>query len=145
MTEHSTLPTTEVVVFDGFDDLDAIAPLEILAAAGFPTRVVRPAGHAAAVRSAHGLVLHVDAELGTPGLVVVPGGGWLDAAAGVRERVACGRGAVIASDDRMGQGAWTRQLRTVQVLMGHASFTTTERYAHVGEDHLQEKAKALCL
>ena len=63
MTENPTLPLTEVVVFDGFDDLDAIAPLEILTAAGFPTRVVRPAGHATTVRSAHGLVMQVDAEL----------------------------------------------------------------------------------
>jgi putative intracellular protease/amidase len=86
MTEHSTLPITEIVVFDGFDDLDAIAPLEILTAAGFPTRVVRPAGHAATVRSAHGLAMQVDAELATPALVVVPGGGWLDAAPGVRDQ-----------------------------------------------------------
>jgi putative intracellular protease/amidase len=85
MTENHTLPLTEVVVFDGFDDLDAIAPLEVLTAAGFPTRVVRPAGHATTVHSAHGLVIHVDAELGAaPGLVLVPGGGWLDAGAGVR-------------------------------------------------------------
>lgn len=109
MTPHSPLPLTEIVVFDGFDDLDAIAPLEILTAAGFPTRVVRPAGHAATVHSAHGLVMQVDAELMTAsdpaaaaglepgsgpgadaqaiaGLVVVPGGGWLDAAPGVRDQ-----------------------------------------------------------
>lgn len=36
-------------------------------------------------------------------------------------------------------------LRTVQVLMGHASFKTTERYAHLGEDHLREKAKLVSL
>lgn len=87
MTEHSTLPLTEVVVFDGFDDLDAIAPLEVLTAAGFPTRVVRPAGHGPTVHSAHGLVMRVDAELSAaPGLVIVPGGGWLDAAPGVRDQ-----------------------------------------------------------
>jgi transcriptional regulator GlxA family with amidase domain len=87
MTENNTLPVTEVLVFDGFDDLDAIAPLEILTAAGFPTRVVRPAGHATAVHSAHGLLMHVDAELGSAtGLVLVPGGGWLDAGAGVRDQ-----------------------------------------------------------
>ncbi len=103
MTQHNALPTTEVVVFDGFDDLDAIAPLEILTAAGFPTRVVRPAGHATTVHSTHGLVLQVDAELapaseaaGDAGpdagseailaLVLVPGGGWLDAAPGVRDQ-----------------------------------------------------------
>src|ERR1700729_579688 len=109
MTPNSPLPLTEIVVFDGFDDLDAIAPLEILTAAGFPTRVVRPAGHAATVHSAHGLVMQVDAELmsapvlasaagvepssgpgadaqASAGLVVVPGGGWLDAAPGVRDQ-----------------------------------------------------------
>jgi integrase len=36
-------------------------------------------------------------------------------------------------------------LRTVQVLMGHASFTTTERYAHVGKDHLRDQAKLVNL
>jgi putative intracellular protease/amidase len=86
MTTNTTLPLTEVLVFDGFDDLDAVAPLEILTAAGFPTRVVRPAGHPGTVRSAHGLVMRVDAELGSPALVLVPGGGWLDAAAGVRDQ-----------------------------------------------------------
>jgi putative intracellular protease/amidase len=86
MTQNSTLPLTEILVFDGFDDLDAVAPLEILTAAGFPTRVVRPAGQATTVRSAHGLVLDVTAELGSPALVLVPGGGWLDAAPGVRDQ-----------------------------------------------------------
>jgi site-specific recombinase XerD len=36
-------------------------------------------------------------------------------------------------------------LRTVQVLMGHASFKTTERYAHLGKDHLREKARLVSL
>jgi putative intracellular protease/amidase len=98
MTQHSTLPLTEVVVFDGFDDLDAIAPLEVLTAAGFPTRVVRPSGHAPTVHSAHGLVMQVDAELGAaPQLVIVPGGGWLDAAPGVRDQCEGPLPAAIAS------------------------------------------------
>ena len=87
MLENHALPLTEIVVFDGFDDLDAIAPLEILVAAGFPARVVRPAQHPPAVRSAHGLALEVPDTLGeSPGLVVVPGGGWLDGSAGVRDQ-----------------------------------------------------------
>lgn len=34
-------------------------------------------------------------------------------------------------------------LRTLQVLMGHASFVTTEKYAHIGKDHLREQAKLI--
>ena len=36
-------------------------------------------------------------------------------------------------------------LRAVQALMGHQSFITTERYAHVGEDHLRAAARAVSL
>ena len=36
-------------------------------------------------------------------------------------------------------------LRTVQLLMGHASVKTTERYAHVGRDHLHAKARRVSL
>lgn len=85
MIESPTLPAAEIVVFDGFDDLDAVAPLEILVGAGFPARLVRSPGHAPTVHSAHGLVLNVADELGSPGLLVVPGGGWLDDAPGVRD------------------------------------------------------------
>ena len=92
MSDSPPLPTTEIVVFDGFDDLDAIAPLEVLVAAGFPARVVRPEAHPSIVHSAHGLVLEVSDTLGAarglaaPGLVVVPGGGWLDRGPGVRDQ-----------------------------------------------------------
>lgn len=72
-------------MFDGFDDLDAIGPLEILHAAGFPVVPVRPPGPSGTqrMRSAHGLELTVPAELGeAPDLVIVPGGGWRDGARG---------------------------------------------------------------
>jgi site-specific recombinase XerD len=36
-------------------------------------------------------------------------------------------------------------LRTLQVLMGHAIVKTTERYAHIGEDHLRAQAKLVSL
>ncbi len=79
MSHRQPLPVCEVLCFDGFDDLDAVAPLEVLVAAGFPARAVRPRSAPMCVHSTHGLALHVEAELGPdPGLVVVAGGGWLD-------------------------------------------------------------------
>jgi len=34
-------------------------------------------------------------------------------------------------------------LRTVQILMGHQDSKTTERYAHLSQDHLEEAAGKL--
>ena len=61
----SSPPDTAVVLFDGFDDLDAVGPLEILAAAGFPTRILRAAPSSGPVRSAHGLAITTEAGLDT--------------------------------------------------------------------------------
>jgi transcriptional regulator GlxA family with amidase domain len=82
----TTLPTTHILFFDGFDDLDAVAPFEILTAARFPTRAVRPPGAGATVTTHHGLTLTIADEQGdAPELVIVPGGAWRDGAvSGVR-------------------------------------------------------------
>ena len=75
----SGAPNTQVVVFDGFDDLDAIGPLEVLHTAGFAVRVVGSGSGGVTVRSAHGLQLTVAEALGDDAeLVIVPGGGWID-------------------------------------------------------------------
>ncbi len=88
----TTAPDTQVLLFDGFDDLDAIGPLEVLTAAGFPTRLVSFPDEATKVRSAHGLVLEVSRALaGRPGLVIVPGGGWFDRGPGARSLADDGR------------------------------------------------------
>jgi len=73
----------EIVVFDGFDELDALAPYEVLqnAAGGgadFRVRLVSWSGKKEIV-AAHGMRITV--ETGTaneprPDLVIVPGGGW---------------------------------------------------------------------
>ena len=89
MTNASQLPITRSLVFDGFDDLDTVGPLEVLSTAGFAPGLVRPAGTAATIRSAHGLRLTVDDQLtldAAPQLLLIPGGGWLDGAAGVRDQ-----------------------------------------------------------
>jgi transcriptional regulator GlxA family with amidase domain len=80
-----TAPRTQVLFFDGVDDLDPVGPLEILTAAGFPTRPVRPVGHPPVIHTAHGLVIEIDAALDAAAeLVIIPGGGWWDEGEGVR-------------------------------------------------------------
>lgn len=70
----------EIVVFDGFDDLDALAPAEVLkiaAGEGAPFEVelvgVRGAG---LVRSSRSTQIFVEKGLGGPDAVLIPGGGW---------------------------------------------------------------------
>lgn len=72
----------EVLVYDGFDELDAIAPLEVLRNASrldnvdLEVRLVA-AGGPCEVVAAHGLRITVDGDLGEePDLILVPGGGW---------------------------------------------------------------------
>jgi transcriptional regulator GlxA family with amidase domain len=75
----------EIVVFDGFDELDAIAPFEVLQNAvqlapesGWRVRLVTLA-EARSVRGSHGLTIEPDGVLDeSADLVIVPGGGWND-------------------------------------------------------------------
>ncbi|MBV9194931.1 MAG: DJ-1/PfpI family protein [Solirubrobacterales bacterium] len=75
-----------VLVYEGFDELDAVGPFEVLrnaAAAGAEAEVslvtLRAGGQ---VTGSHGLLITPQATLETGGfdLVVVPGGGWNDRA-----------------------------------------------------------------
>jgi transcriptional regulator GlxA family with amidase domain len=74
-----------VVVFDGFDELDAIGPLEVLRNAAtmgdadLQVELVALDG-AAEVTGSHGLVVRTDGplEVGRTDLLVIPGGGWND-------------------------------------------------------------------
>ncbi|WP_435196027.1 DJ-1/PfpI family protein [Natronomonas sp. EA1] len=72
----------EIALYDGFDELDAIAPYEVFANAvrfseeGSVRLVTADAREE--VTASHGLRVGVDGELGTPDLLLVPGGGWND-------------------------------------------------------------------
>lgn len=75
----------EVLLFDGFDELDAVGPYEVLSNAGergadltVETVTNEPAE---TVTASHGLRVQPDGVLGTPDLLVVPGGGWTDGGA----------------------------------------------------------------
>ena len=85
----------EVVLFDGFDELDGVGPFEVLSSAGVfgadlsvRTVTLEPVDR---VVAAHGLTIEPDDVLGEPDLLVVPGGGWADDGAGVRTEVEDGR------------------------------------------------------
>jgi transcriptional regulator GlxA family with amidase domain len=67
----------EILLFDGFDDLDAFGPFEVLSGAGLDTRFVTVEPREA-VRSSHGATVVPDGVIGDPDLLVVPGGGWND-------------------------------------------------------------------
>jgi transcriptional regulator GlxA family with amidase domain len=80
----------EIVVYDGFDELDAIGPYEVLrnAASVVEDLEVELVGleGGGVVTASHGLRVTVDGGLsGAADLVIVPGGGWNDnAPAGAR-------------------------------------------------------------
>jgi transcriptional regulator GlxA family with amidase domain len=78
---------TEILLFDGFDDLDAFGPFEVLSGAGLDTRFVTLTPRES-VTTSHGARVIPDGVLGDPDLVLVPGGGWNDGRAeGVRPEV----------------------------------------------------------
>jgi transcriptional regulator GlxA family with amidase domain len=74
----------EILLYDGFDELDALGPYEVLRSASAAGAQVRAElvrlGRAATVTSARGLTLHVSRLLDPdhpPALLLVPGGGWI--------------------------------------------------------------------
>jgi transcriptional regulator GlxA family with amidase domain len=85
----------QIVLYEGFDELDAIGPFEVFAnatAAGAdlpPTLVTLDDRET--VTASHGLRMGVDGTLDDPDLLVVPGGGWNDRSeAGARAQVEAG-------------------------------------------------------
>jgi transcriptional regulator GlxA family with amidase domain len=75
----------DIILFAGFDELDAIGPFEVFLnaaklGANFTVRLVAPTGGCEVV-AAHGLRIRAAAGMcdePRPDLIVVPGGGWAD-------------------------------------------------------------------
>lgn len=77
----------QIVLFHGFDELDAIAPFEVLqnaAATGADVQVeLVTLDGSSEIVAAHGLHVHVYVQLSIetpPDLLIVPGGGWVNRA-----------------------------------------------------------------
>lgn len=81
----ATLPQIDVLFFDGCDELDCVGPFEVLSGAGLDVRAVAHPAGTRRIRAANGLTIECDGGIGeAPGLLVVPGGGWLTGS-GVRD------------------------------------------------------------
>jgi len=103
-----SLVHAQILLYDGFDELDGLAPFEVLQAAAalgadLRSEVVTVDGNEEVI-AAHGLRLQVQGKLGRSDVLVVPGGGWV-AKAPRGARAEAGRGvipSVIADCHREG-------------------------------------------
>lgn len=79
MSSSHPMRRIEMLLFDGLDELDVVAPFEILVSAGYRVDLVtvEPCRR---VDAAHGMTLTPTGVLGQPDLLVVPGGGWVSKA-----------------------------------------------------------------
>ncbi|ELY64728.1 DJ-1/PfpI family protein [Natronococcus jeotgali] len=118
--------TAELLLFDGFDELDAVGPYEVLengreAGADLEARLVtlEDGTDDGLVEASHGLRVEPDGTLGDPDLLVVPGGGWTSADGGVRAVV--DDGAIPAAvDDRFAAGATVASVCTGAMILAEA-------------------------
>ena len=93
----------EILVFDGFDELDAFGPFEVLSTPGIDVALVTH-DQPRRVTTQRGLELQVKEVLGDPDGIVVVGGGW---------------------QNRAPQGAWAEYQRgdLTRVLVEHSATT----------------------
>lgn len=123
----------EILIFDGFDEIDAIGPFEVLSA-HFDVELVslqRPGP----VTTGRGIQLVTRSALGRPDGIVVPGGGWLDRAgegswAQAQRRALPDALAALAPDV-----SWVASVCTGAFLLASAGlltdrYATTNRNAH---------------
>ncbi len=132
MVCHPDVVRIDIAVYDGFDELDVIGPLEVLrraarSGADFTVRLTArvPAG---SLTGAYGLRLIPDDVFG-PGadIVVVPGGGWSPQAGhGVRREISEGAWpALLAGAAR--SGALMAGVCTGTMLLAHAGIVGSRR------------------
>lgn len=137
--------TAEIVLFDGFDELDAIGPYEVLenaahAGASLDVQLVT-LEETDLVTASHELRVEPDGTLGEPDLLVVPGGGWTTANEGVRAAVEDG---VLpdAVDECYAAGATVASVCTGAMILAEAGLLEGRPAAthRVAVDDLAERA-----
>ena len=121
------MPTQiDIVLFPGFDELDAIGPFEVFAngaraGANLDVRLVS-LEPTETIAASHGLVVEPDGVLGEPtppDILVVPGGGWSSADGGVRRAV--DDGALLeAIADQAERGGTLASVCTGAMALAHA-------------------------
>lgn len=134
----------EIVVFDGFDALDVVAPWEVFARAstidpGLDVALVRLDG-APVVSAAEGLQLHVAEELGAPDALFVPGGSWVGGTdTGVPREIRRGTLPRIIAE-LSNSVRWVASVCTGALLLGEAGILR-ERNATTNPAALEELSK----
>ena len=110
---------TEILIYDGFDELDAIGPFEVLSPLA-PRLVTLET--AATVTASHGLEVTPHGTLSqTPGLLVVPGGGWVARNEQAGTYAEYLRGAIPAAiAERHGRGTVVASVCTGALLLAKA-------------------------
>lgn len=125
----------EILLFDGFDEIDALGPFEVLSGA-FEVELVtldRPG----MVTTRRGLQVTTRSALGRPDGVIVPGGGWLDHAPegswaqGQRGRLP------TALADLAPRLLWVASVCTGSLLLASAGLLT-DRYATTNRNAFAE-------
>jgi transcriptional regulator GlxA family with amidase domain len=130
---------TEILIYDGFDELDAIGPYEVLAPLCPRLVTLQPAQ---TVTASHGLTLEPHGTLSeAPGLLVVPGGGWVarDERAGTYAEYL--RGTIPAAiADRHARGTVVASVCTGALLLAKGGLLAGRRAVthHAAIDDLRE-------
>lgn len=76
MSSANVIRRVEILMFDGVDELDIVAPFEILVSAGFDVELVTME-NSPRVTGSHGMTVTPHGTIGArPDLLVVPGGRW---------------------------------------------------------------------
>jgi transcriptional regulator GlxA family with amidase domain len=134
---------TQIVLYDGFDELDAVAPYEVLVAAAkrgapFEVELAHLEG-AREVVGSQGLAARATAALAERlDLLVVPGGRWADRSSLVGARVEAERGTLPRAIGRIhAGGAQVASVCTGAMLLAAAGLT---RGRHATTHHLAREA-----